>query len=256
MPASPSWSSPIVPTSASSHSRCGRAISCGTGSGSSSRTPSARTRCSGSSPFNRIVSREADPTALHPVVQAEVPMIRTDLDRFTPLESRALIMHGYEVTRAVLRAPDQGSGSAADSALGPLRQDAQPDPRQVRPAGTSAKAVKSCDSAAGKSTRPAPETGEAKSLQRSSQRRVWATLLDWRDWPTYLYVPILVLVLGVLPWQAWQLYQQSLLHASVVNAVAHGHARFPQGDAAGGRRPRAGRWSANRVELVKSFRAG
>jgi predicted acylesterase/phospholipase RssA len=168
-------------------------------------------------PINRIVSREADPTALHPVVQAEVPMIRTDLDRFTPLESRALIMHGYEVTRAVF------AHRIKDPAV---RQIPPWDPFAKSPSRTVSAAVKAIAAPTGKPL-PAPETGEAKSLQRSSQRRVWATLS-------------LRSHLGLRPGRA------PLASLAALSAVAaarergqrcgDGHARFPQGDAAGGRR--------------------
>ena len=50
-------------------------------------------------PITNVVDLSADPTALHPVVQAEVQSIRTDLDRFSDAEINALVQHGYEVAR-------------------------------------------------------------------------------------------------------------------------------------------------------------
>src|SRR4030095_14176074 len=47
---------------------------------------------------------------------------------------------------------------------------------------------------------PAPETVQSRILQRSARRRLWSTLLDYRDWVSYLYVPILVPILIVLPY--------------------------------------------------------
>ena len=41
------------------------------------------------------VDLKDDPTALHPVIQSEVANIRTDLDRFSPVDIAALVQHGY-----------------------------------------------------------------------------------------------------------------------------------------------------------------
>lgn len=183
-------------------------------------------------PIRRLVSREEDPTALHPVIQAEVPTFRTDLDRCTPLESRALIMHGYEVARSV----------CADRIKDPAV-------KQLPPWDPFAKTSTQTVAGSGKAV---SETAIARALQLSSQRTIWSTLLDWRDWPTYLYVPLLVLLLGVLPWYGWKLYQKSLLHESVVNAVALGMPDFSKAMQLVDEEPRR-RWSASKVELVKSF---
>jgi hypothetical protein len=50
-------------------------------------------------PMTTAVDLADDPTAQHPVVQAEVQSIRTDLDRFSDEEINALVRHGYEVAR-------------------------------------------------------------------------------------------------------------------------------------------------------------
>lgn len=54
-------------------------------------------------PVTRVVDPAEDPHALHPVVQAQISSLRTDLDRFQDLEVSSLVMHGYEVTRATHR---------------------------------------------------------------------------------------------------------------------------------------------------------
>jgi hypothetical protein len=53
--------------------------------------------------ITRIVDPAEDPHALHPVVQAQVASLRTDLDRFSDLEVAAIVRHGYEVARATHR---------------------------------------------------------------------------------------------------------------------------------------------------------
>src|SRR5262249_43189061 len=47
---------------------------------------------------------------------------------------------------------------------------------------------------------PAAPTVEARRLQASSVRRIWSTLLDYRDWTSYVYVPLLVPTLILLPY--------------------------------------------------------
>lgn len=190
-------------------------------------------------PIHRMVSREADPTALHPVIQAEVPMIRTDLDRFSRLEARALIMHGYEVARAVF-----GHRIKDDA----VRSNPPWDPFDKAPHRSRSAEPRS----GARKNSPAPETLDAKSLQVSSQRKVWSTLLDWRDWPTYLYVPLLIFLLGFLPWRGWQVYKQSLLHASVVNSVAMGMPDFRKAMELVDEDPRR-RWSADPVDLASAL---
>ncbi len=54
-------------------------------------------------PITDVVEPAEDPTALHPEVQRQVANIRTDLDRFSPLEISALVRHGYGVGRKACR---------------------------------------------------------------------------------------------------------------------------------------------------------
>ena len=57
--------------------------------------------------MTEVVERQEDPTALHPEIQRQTANIRTDLDRFSPLEISGLIRHGYCVGRMACRArPD------------------------------------------------------------------------------------------------------------------------------------------------------
>ena len=58
-------------------------------------------------PITDVVKPAEDATALHPEIQRQVANIRTDLDRFSPLEISSLIKHGYCVGRKACRAnPD------------------------------------------------------------------------------------------------------------------------------------------------------
>jgi predicted acylesterase/phospholipase RssA len=120
-------------------------------------------------PITATVDLESDPTALHPVVQAEVQSIRTDMDRFTPTEINALAMHGYEVARKVYR-DHFGSASGPASATPPWAPIPEAGAlRTLTHIGTNT---------------TAPATLLARTLRRSSDRKVWSTPLSVRDWPT------------------------------------------------------------------------
>jgi predicted acylesterase/phospholipase RssA len=174
-------------------------------------------------PISRVVSRDEDRTALHPALQAEVPMIRTDLDRFSPLETRALVMHGYGVARAVCAHRLAEATPFVDWSAPAGVRDLPPwDPYE--PAAPAAPAPQPVPPGGGPPG--AQETADARQLRRSSRQRIWTTLLDWRDWPTYVYVPLLLFVFGVLPFLGWQFYQRARLHQTVVEAVAEGMPDF------------------------------
>src|SRR5262249_28088094 len=55
-------------------------------------------------PITEVVEPSEDPTALQPEIQRQTAGIRTDLDRFTPLEISSLVRHGYCVGRKACRA--------------------------------------------------------------------------------------------------------------------------------------------------------
>ena len=69
-------------------------------------------------------------------------------------------------------------------------------------------------------------TRQAQQLRRSAGRRVWSTLLDLRDWPTYVYIPLLVLLLVVLPVQMYRYRRQANTNAMIVDAITHGSPDF------------------------------
>ena len=66
----------------------------------------------------------------------------------------------------------------------------------------------------------APETKQTRKLQQSATRRLWSTLLDYRDWTSYLYVPLLVPILVVLPYYAAKWYHQSQVAQRLIEGIA------------------------------------
>lgn len=158
------------------------------------------------------VERDEDPTCPDRLIQTEIKQIRTDLDRFSPLEIRALVQHGYCIARKMTRDLSSLPGNAS--------VDGPPwNPFQIGSPSTGSKAtvaeqpqLESVDRA----------VGDARQLRRSSSRRIWQSLLDFRDWPTYLYIPLLIGLFVVLPAYLWDFYRQARIDGLVVHAIAHG----------------------------------
>ncbi len=169
------------------------------------------------------VNPRDDPTALHPVIQSEVAHIRTDLDRFSPLDITALVQHGYCVARKQCRTrPDlYGSNLPSTPPWDPMKgSDA---------AGSQhAKTAPSEESLSRDASPPvsALVTRQAQQLRRSAGRRVWSTLLDLRDWPTYVYIPLLFLLLVVFPVQVYRYRRDANTNALIVDAITHGSPDF------------------------------
>jgi hypothetical protein len=158
-------------------------------------------------PITATVDPQSDPTALHPVVQAEVQSIRTDVDRFTSTEINALTMHGYEVARKVYRdhfGTDIGPASTTPPWAPIPEAGALRNVPQTGPVST------------------APATLLARTLRQSSGRKVWSTLLSVRDWPSFVYVALAGLVFLYLPYEIYQLYRRSQVQATVINSIASG----------------------------------
>ena len=112
-------------------------------------------------PITEVVEPAEDPTALHPEIQRQAANIRTDFDRFSPLEISSLVRHGYCVGRKACRArPDLfGADLPANAPWDPI-----PGPRG---AASAAAAVTRHDR--GPSREPAAATVEARTLQASAR---------------------------------------------------------------------------------------
>jgi hypothetical protein len=160
-----------------------------------------------------VVERHEDATALHPEIQRQLPRIRTDFDRFSQIEISSLVQHGYCVGRKVCRTrpdlfgselPDNPPWDPFPEVHGPasVLANAQGSPAQYHVATTTAT--------------------EARQLQNSAIRRIWTTLLDYRDWTSYTYVPILVPILILLPFLTVKFYQRSHRINQIVESLSQG----------------------------------
>ncbi len=159
-----------------------------------------------------VVQTQDDPTALHPEIQRQLPTIRTDLDQFSPLEITSLVRHGYCVGRQACRLLPEVFGKELptnppwEPAIG------SPAPTAVAPAAPQAHA--------GHETTEA--TKNARRLHASAVRRIWSTLLDWRDWTSYVYVPLIVPILVLAPYLSVKYYERSHRMTQIVQSLAQG----------------------------------
>jgi hypothetical protein len=173
-------------------------------------------------PVTDIVEPADDPTALHPEVQRQAAFIRTDLDRFSMLEIRTLARHGYCVGRKACRArPDLfGAELPGDAPWDPV-----PGPRgapsSILPA-TRATLLPFSLWGRGSKGEPWAATSEARTLQASALRRIWTNLLDYRDWVSYIYVPLVVPILILLPYVVVKYYERSHRISQLVESLAQG----------------------------------
>jgi predicted acylesterase/phospholipase RssA len=161
-------------------------------------------------PINTVVEQTEDPTALHPEVQRMVEDIRTDMDRFSPLEISSLIRHGYCVGRSICRSrPDLfGTTIPTEKPWDPLASDSA---KTAEPQKTDALLSGLAGSA---------EAEDSRRLQQSADRRIWSRLLDYRDWTSYIYVPLLVPILVVLPYFIMKWYRQAHIDQQLVESMA------------------------------------
>jgi predicted acylesterase/phospholipase RssA len=164
-------------------------------------------------PMTDVVEPAEDPTAPHPEIQRQATNIRTDLDRFSPLEISSLVRHGYCIGRKACRArPDLFGADLPDNAPW--------DP--VSAPGGAASGAPAPSGAGHPSRDPAPTTVESRTLQASAVRRIWSTLLDWRDWVSWVYVPLILPILILLPYFVHKVYHHSHVLDQLVVSIAQG----------------------------------
>jgi predicted acylesterase/phospholipase RssA len=161
-------------------------------------------------PITEIVWPSDDPTVLHPEIQRQLGNVRTDLDYFSDLEIRSLVQHGYCVARSVCRSrPDLfGKELPKDHPWNPIPPTDDAAVKQP-PATRFARLLRWLTPAERNADRRAPAavTLEARTLQGSALRHIWSRMLDYRDWVSYIYVPIIASILVLLPYLAYKAYR-------------------------------------------------
>lgn len=160
-----------------------------------------------------VATPHEDPTALHPEVQRQATNVRTDLDAFSDLEISCLVRHGYCIARKACR-------SRADLFGANLPNDPPWDP--VPPANVPQHTpAASLIGASGKEASPA--TIQARQLQASAARRIWSRLLSFRDWTSFVYIPLLLPLLFLVPYLTFNSYQHSERARRLHESISHGN---------------------------------
>lgn len=159
-------------------------------------------------PIYRMVDPDDDPTAPPPVVQRQVVGMRTDLDRFSPAEIRALVRQGYCIARQACRArPDVFGRDLPD---GPPWDPIPQPPRKL-------------DRLLGRDRPASDATALARELQGSAARRIFSTLLDRNDVMTYLFLPFMLAVLLSGPYLIYRTYVSTTSVRQALGLVAEGN---------------------------------
>ena len=176
-----------------------------------------------------------DPQTIHPEIQKQVTNTRTDLDRFSDLEISALVRHGYSVMRKVCRGRPNLFGDQFPS--GP------PWDPNSRPADGVSRSARSTGLI----------TQQARQLQASSQRIIFSRLVSLRDWPTYVYIPLLAALMLGLPYFGYQAYKTASRSEMIVNAITFSNPDFQLVLQLARQNPIPGEWTSLTAEEVSEL---
>jgi predicted acylesterase/phospholipase RssA len=154
--------------------------------------------------INDVVMPSEDRFAISPVVQQQVARVRTDLDYFDDLEIRSLAQHGYCVARKTCRSnPEFFGNDLPDGPSWDPTTDVQSNPESVP--GRASESI-----------------AWARRLQKSSRRKIWSTMFSFRDWPTYVWVPLILLLLFGGPYIFFASQRTAQRNETVLTAVSQG----------------------------------
>lgn len=157
-------------------------------------------------PITDVVDRAQDRSAPHPKIQRQAARIRTDLDRFSDLEIAALVQHGYCVARKNCRATRLFDVKLPSGApWNPCDDD-----RDDSPVTTMGHDLASEEQA----------LVTARTLQRSTLRRTWSTLFDLKDWPSYVWIAILLIIACSAPYLVYKNNYHAARQQMVLQAIS------------------------------------
>jgi predicted acylesterase/phospholipase RssA len=160
-----------------------------------------------------VVGSHEDSTALHPEVQRQTANIRTDLDEFSLLESSCLIRHGYCIGRKACRSRADlfGTNLPSNPPWDPV-PPANPTPANPTHAPRDSQLDET-------NLKTSSTTIQARQLQVSASRRIWSKLLSLRDWTSFVYLPLIALIL-VAPYFAYDSYRHSKRVARLIEYIS------------------------------------
>lgn len=133
-------------------------------------------------PIIEVIDRIKDPHVLDPEIQRQSSKIRTDLDRFTDLEVSSLVQHGYGVARQICH-------ENAD-----LLQCEVPNGRPWDPMNDMQNTTSDDAQPANSREQATANLLTARKLRSSSKRKILSTILSLRDWPSYVWILLILLL--------------------------------------------------------------
>jgi predicted acylesterase/phospholipase RssA len=186
-------------------------------------------------PMHETMHLADDPNALHPEIQKQVKNARTDLDRFSELEMSGLIRHGYGVMRKVSKLHPELFGEN-------LQSDPPWDPTFIKDENNT-----SLDS-------PSQVTLQARELQGASHRQILGNFLSFRDWPTYVFLPlILFLIIGV-PYFAYDKFKIARRSTMIIDTFRYSNPDYQLVMELAQHHPVSGDWEPLPVEEVPEIK--
>jgi predicted acylesterase/phospholipase RssA len=192
-----------------------------------------------------VASSHEDSTAMHTEVQRQVANIRTDLDAFSPLEISCLIRQGYCIGRKACRSRTDlfGTDLPSNPPWDPIppadipqnaprasRHDEPTKDQNAPPASQLDESIQAQNAPpASQLDEPNqainPNTIMARQLQASASRRIWGSLFSMKDWTSFAYVPLILLLL-LVPYYLLDSYQQSRRLSRLIDSISHGSPDF------------------------------
>lgn len=154
-------------------------------------------------PIFDVVDRGKDRHAIDPELQRQASRIRTDLDYFTDLEISVLVQHGYGVARQICRQNE----SLVDGGI--------PSGPPWNPLADSENRAQTGDQVDAD-----VELINARRLRDSSKRKVLSTLLSWDDWPSYVWLVLIIALAVGGPYLVLQRNERLAQQETVLSAVA------------------------------------
>ncbi|MFK7776756.1 MAG: patatin-like phospholipase family protein [Gimesia sp.] len=154
-----------------------------------------------------VVEPARDRFAPRPEIQRQIARIRTDLDRFSDLEVSALVQHGYCVARNAFR-------KRSDLLDAKIPQGPPWDPAGSIPSDSKEPSTGGIDFSDVKNS-----LKYARQIQGSAGRRVWKTLFSHRDAYTYVWIPLLIVIMLSLPYYFYKLNEQAKFQNTIINAI-------------------------------------
>lgn len=161
-------------------------------------------------PITQTVESEFAALNLPRSIQKQIALIRTDMDHFSDLEVDLLVRHGYAVAKSICEE------KLSDELATPVKQVTWSPLKQSRSTSPSLPKLPQSEPA---SRTASPMIQAGRELRGSSSRSVFSTLFDGRDWSSYFWIPVLLVVLLAPPMVLYRTMKKSRTQSQVLQAI-------------------------------------